>query len=89
MEARDRTRNLMVPSRIHLCCATTGIPAELFHTVFFGLYSPLNKEKFVQVNDEISTVMSELTVVPFSAHLQKDGSPSRAAMGGDRQRHSF
>ena len=25
-EARDRTRNLMVPSRIHFCCATTGTP---------------------------------------------------------------
>ena len=23
-EARDRTRNLMVPSQIHFCCATTG-----------------------------------------------------------------
>ena len=25
-EARDRTCNLMVPSRIHFCCATTGTP---------------------------------------------------------------
>ena len=25
-EARDRTRNLMVPSRIHLHCTTTGTP---------------------------------------------------------------
>ena len=27
-EARDGTWNLMVPSRIHLCCATTGTPVE-------------------------------------------------------------
>ena len=25
-EARDRTRNFMVPSWIHFCCATTGTP---------------------------------------------------------------
>ena len=25
-EARDRTRNLMVPSQIRFCCATTGTP---------------------------------------------------------------
>ena len=25
-EARDRTRNLMVPSQIHFHCATTGTP---------------------------------------------------------------
>ena len=25
-EARDRTCNLMVPSQIHFCCATTGTP---------------------------------------------------------------
>ena len=31
-EARDRTRNLMVPSRIRFHCATTGTPAlKLFN----------------------------------------------------------
>ena len=30
MEARDRTRNLMVPSQICFCCVTTGIPKKLF-----------------------------------------------------------
>ena len=29
MEARDRTRNLMVPSRIPFCCATVGTPGFL------------------------------------------------------------
>ena len=28
-EARDRTRNLMVPSWIHFCCATVGTPKRL------------------------------------------------------------
>ena len=27
-EARDQTRNLVVPSRIHFCCATTGTPLK-------------------------------------------------------------
>ena len=31
-EAREQTCNLMVPSRIHFCCATTGIPAVTFLT---------------------------------------------------------
>ena len=30
IEARDRTRNLMVPSRIRLCCATMGTPVAAF-----------------------------------------------------------
>ena len=29
-EARDRTRNLMVPSRIRFCCTTMGTPVLLF-----------------------------------------------------------
>ena len=29
-EARDRTHNLMVPSRIHFHCATTGTPHNKF-----------------------------------------------------------
>ena len=29
-KGRDRTRNLMVPSRIHFCCATTGTPNLAF-----------------------------------------------------------
>ena len=29
-EARGQTRNLVVPSRIHFCCATTGTPLGLF-----------------------------------------------------------
>ena len=29
-EARDRTRNLMVPSRIRFCSATTGTPQVQF-----------------------------------------------------------
>ena len=29
-EARDRTRNLMFPSRIRFCCATMGTPVCLF-----------------------------------------------------------
>ena len=29
-EARDRTCNLMVPSRIHFCCASTGTPSEFY-----------------------------------------------------------
>ena len=29
-EAKDQTLNLMVPSRIHFCCAMTGIPGFLF-----------------------------------------------------------
>jgi len=29
-EARDRTRNLMVPGRIHFHCATTGTPSSVF-----------------------------------------------------------
>jgi len=29
-KARDPTRNLMVPSQIHFCCATTGTPQGLF-----------------------------------------------------------
>uniref|UniRef100_A0A8D0MA29 Opalin n=1 Tax=Sus scrofa TaxID=9823 RepID=A0A8D0MA29_PIG len=29
-EARDRTPNLMVPSRIHFCCATMGTPYFIF-----------------------------------------------------------
>ena len=32
-KARDGTCNLMVPSRIHFCCATTGTP-ELFFVYF-------------------------------------------------------
>ena len=27
-EARDRTRNIMVPSQIHFLCATTGTPDQ-------------------------------------------------------------
>ena len=34
-EARDRTRNLMVPSWIRFCCAMTGSPV-----VFFLIYEP-------------------------------------------------
>ena len=30
-EACDRTRNLMVPSRIHFYCATTGTPSCSFN----------------------------------------------------------
>ena len=35
-EARDRTCNLIVPSRIRFCCAMTGTPS----TFFFYLQSP-------------------------------------------------
>ena len=35
-EARDRTCNLMVPSRIHFCCATTGT----LQLIFFNSHSP-------------------------------------------------
>ena len=34
-EARDRTRNLMVPIRIHLHCATTGTPGHHFKGAIF------------------------------------------------------
>ena len=39
-EARDRTRNLMVPSQICFPCATTGTPVLIFkviivHLIFF------------------------------------------------------
>ena len=30
IEARNRTRNLMVPSQIHFCCATMGTPGMWF-----------------------------------------------------------
>ena len=30
-EARDRTRNLMVPSRIRFCCAMTGTPYDVIY----------------------------------------------------------
>ena len=33
-EARDRTRHLMVPSRIHFCCATTGKTLLIFICLF-------------------------------------------------------
>ena len=33
-EARDQTCNLMVPSRIHFCCATPGTPSPIFKSVF-------------------------------------------------------
>ena len=35
-EARDRTHNLMVPSRINFCCATTGTPRNLLNYVAPG-----------------------------------------------------
>ena len=35
IEARDQTRNLMVPSRIHFHCATTGTPFQCFFFVLF------------------------------------------------------
>ena len=38
-EARDRTCNLMVPSRIHFCCATTGTPS---HCYWWGLLCGLS-----------------------------------------------
>ena len=28
-KARDRTRNLVVPSQIHFCCATAGTPIQI------------------------------------------------------------
>ena len=35
IEARDRTRNFMVPSRIHFHCATTGTPGLYFFNKCF------------------------------------------------------
>ena len=35
-EARDRTRNLMVPSRIRFCCAIMGTPEWLLYVVSFS-----------------------------------------------------
>jgi len=37
-EARDRTCNLMVTSRIRFCCATTGTPVGLFFFFFFSIW---------------------------------------------------
>ena len=35
-EARDRTQNLTVPSRIRFCCARTGTPLPSLHILFSG-----------------------------------------------------
>jgi len=43
-KARDQTRNLMVPSRIHFCCAMTGTPLlmniDIAHSfsMFYSMY---------------------------------------------------
>ena len=41
-EARDQTFNLMVPSRIHFCCAMMGIPEGTFvQDLFVGSVFPI------------------------------------------------
>ena len=39
-EASDQTRNLMVPSWIHFCCAMTGTPKYILFKNFFNYYYP-------------------------------------------------
>ena len=46
-EARDRTRNLMVPSWIRFCCATTGTPRSFI--VSFLIFKSLSHFEFTFV----------------------------------------
>ena len=54
-EARDRTHNLMVPSRIRFCCAMMGTPREcsnfiLLHVaLFFSQYHELKRLFFSSI----------------------------------------
>ena len=62
-EARDRTRNLTVPSQIHFCCARTGTPllTYLRHTV--KVYSASQESTFPNPSSILSTSLQFLLFV--------------------------
>ena len=54
-EARDPTRNLMVPSQTRFCCATTGTPKPLFLAFFVVVViCPYNFFSAVQHGDPVT-----------------------------------
>ena len=52
-EVRDQTRNLMVPKRIHFCCATMGTPlSSLFSLFKEDILCWADLDKLLKISDE-------------------------------------
>ena len=76
-EARDRTRNLMIPSWICFCYATTGTPAyDFLFKIFFLLFICLTN--LVPHKSFVFFLYIELLPEPLNLHLLIQGlSPKR------------
>ena len=55
----DRSHNLMVPSQIRFCCATTGTPAQLFNKAALWRFN-LHTIKFAHYNTTIQQFLVNL-----------------------------